>query len=108
MSIGLFKVSLTWNFDESLLSNSEGSTTCVYLNNQLFQARGILSDINFNETLFHPFTVSVNKCGKSYYTIDDPYARVCASNNLKNINAKVFNVECKLNKIFSSTWAVWV
>ena len=36
------------------------------------------------------FTVSVNKCGDSYNTIDDPYAQVCVPNEVKNMNLKVF------------------
>ena len=33
--------------------------------------------------------LSVNKCGKS--TIDDPFARVCVPNKVKDMNVKVFN-----------------
>ena len=39
--------------------------------------------------LFYPFPNSVNKCGASCNTIDDPYARVCVPNEV-NMNVKVF------------------
>ena len=42
--------------------------------------------------LFYLFTVSVNKSGGSYNTIDDPYVRICVLNKVKNINVKVFNL----------------
>ena len=32
--------------------------------------------------------LSVNKCGRRYNTIDDPYARVFVSNKVKNINVE--------------------
>ena len=51
-----------------------------------------LVDINFDKTLFCPFTVSINKCGGGCNTIEDPYAEVCVPNKVKNINAKVFNL----------------
>ena len=44
-----------------------------------------------SETLFYPFIVSINKCGGNCNTVDDPYARVCISNNLKNMNVKISN-----------------
>ena len=40
-------------------------------------------DINSHETIFHSIIVSVNKCGGSYNTIDDPYAQVCVSDKGK-------------------------
>ena len=55
------------------------------------QARSTLVDINSDEILFYPFTVSINKWGGSCNAIDDPYAWVCVSNKVKNVNAKIFN-----------------
>ena len=69
-------------FRESLASHFEGSMKCVSLNNQRYKTRPTLVNINFNETLFYPFTVIFNKCGKSCNAIDDPCARVCVSNKV--------------------------
>ena len=68
------------------------------LNNQACQARPTLADINANETLFYPFTVSLNKCGGYCSNIDDPYARVCVPNKVKDMNAKVFNLMSGVNE----------
>ena len=46
----------------------------------------------------NPFTVNVNKCGGSFNTIDDPYARVCVPNKVKNLNSKVFNSMSGVNE----------
>ena len=40
---------------------------CVSLNNRPYQARAKLADINSNEPIYYPFTVSVNKWLKLYY-----------------------------------------
>ena len=70
---GLLKVCTVKSFDESLASSFEGSIKCVSLNNRPCQARPTLVNSGINETLFHPFTDSVNKCGGSCNTIYDSY-----------------------------------
>ena len=57
--------------------------------------RSALVNINSDETLFYPFTVSVNKCGGSCNTIDYPCARVF----FQNMNLKVFHLMSRINKI---------
>ena len=69
MFTGLWSASTIVSFGDS-----EGSIKCVSLNNQPCQARPTLVEINCNETLLYPFTVSVNKCGGSYNAIDHSYA----------------------------------
>lgn len=49
-------------------------------------------NLNSDETRFYSFTGSVNKCGGSYNTIDDPYARVCVLQKVKDMNVKVSNI----------------
>ena len=92
--------------NESLASNYKEPIKCISLNNRPCQTCPRLVDINSNGTLFYLFTLSVNKSGGSCNTIDDPYAGLCVSNKVKNMNVKVFNVRGKWNKIFSSTWTV--
>ena len=45
---------------------------CASLNNQSCIARITLIDGKPDELPYHPFLVSVNKCGGSCDTIDDP------------------------------------
>ena len=86
-------------FGGSLASNSEGYIKCVSLNNQPCQARSRLVNINSNELLYYPFTVSVNKyCGSSN-TIADLYARVGVPNKVKIMNVKVLNLMSGVNEI---------
>ena len=47
---------------------------------------------------FYPFIVSVNKCGGSCNTIDEPYAQVCDPDKVKNVNVKVFNLMLRVNE----------
>ena len=59
-SIGLLSACTTRSLGESLASNTDGRIKCVSLNNQPCQARSRLVNINSNELLYYPFTVSVN------------------------------------------------
>ena len=71
-----------WRVISSLYENK---IKCLTLNNWLCHARPRLVNINSDETLFYRFTVSVNKCGGSCNTIDNP-------NKIKNVNVKVINL----------------
>lgn len=62
MIIKLLCVGTTGSFGGSLAWNSEGSIQCVPLNNRLFQDRPTIVNINSNQALYCPFTVSVSKC----------------------------------------------
>ena len=97
MFIGLLSFSTIRNFGESLVPNSERSIKCLSLNNHLCQARPTLVTTNSEETLFYPFVVSINKCGGSCNTINDPYARVYVLNEIKRHECKSisFNIRSK-------------
>ena len=76
MLIGLLSAHTTASLGESLASNSQKCIKDLFLNNRSCQARPKLVNINSNEPLYYPFTVSVNKFGRSCNTIDDPYAPI--------------------------------
>ena len=83
----------TTSFSRSLTSNSEGCVNYVSLNNRRCKDKPIPVNINSNESLYYPFTVSVETSvsGRGCKTIDDLYARNCAPGKVKNMNVKVFN-----------------
>ena len=92
--IGLLSASTLGNFGESLASNSYGFMNFVSLNNQTCQARPTLLNINSDETLFYPLTVSVNNCRGSCSIIND----VCVPNKVNNMNVKVFTLMSGVNE----------
>ena len=60
MFIGLLSACKTASLDESLASNSEKFIKDISLNNRPCQARPTLVNINSNEPLYSPFTVSAH------------------------------------------------
>ena len=53
--------------------------------------------VNSDETLFYPFTDSVNKSGGSCIIIDDSFAQH-VPNKVKHMNVKLFNLRPKVNE----------
>ena len=61
------------------------------MNNQEYKTRPKIVNINSNETSFYPYSVKINKCSGSSNNINDPFAKLCVLDVVKNINLKVFN-----------------
>ena len=48
--------------------------------------------------MFDPYSIKINKCKGSCNTINDPCAKICVPNEIKNANAKVFNLIPRTNE----------
>lgn len=70
----------------------------VFLKNWPCQARVTLVNINSNETIYYPFTISGNKFGRSCNTVEDRYGWICVLNKVKNMNLYKFNSMLHLNE----------
>ena len=73
---------------------------CVSVINQKCMPRPKILDVNedVGEALFYPHNVLVNKCSGSCNTLDNPMARICVPNIIKNVNMKVYNFLMRLNE----------
>ena len=69
------------------------SLECGSMNNEECKIRPETTNINTNEPLFYPYSIKINKCKGSCNTINDPYAKICVPDSIKNTNVKVFNQE---------------
>ena len=56
----------------------------VSMNNQECKTRPKIIDVNNNEPVFYPYSIKVNKCSGS--CMNNPYARLCDLDIIKNIN----------------------
>ena len=66
---------------------------CLSMNNQECKVRPQIKNINSNEPSFYHCSVKINKCSGSCNNVNNPYAKLCAPDVVKNINVKVFNLE---------------
>ena len=74
------------------------SLECVSMNNQECKARTKIININNNEAVFYSFRIKVNKCIGTCNNVNDPFAKLCVPDVVRNINVKVFNLISFSNK----------
>ena len=60
--------------------------------------------INSNNPMFYLFSIKVNKCSGNCNNIDDPYARVCVPDVIKDLNVRVFNLMSRTNQTRFIEW----
>ena len=65
--------------------------TCVSVNNQECKIRPEIINFNSNEPLVYLCSIRANKGSGSCNNINDPYAKLCVPDVVKNINVKVFD-----------------
>ena len=80
------------------------SLECISLQNQERKVRPEIVNINNNDPIFYPFSIKINKCSGNCNNISDPYARICVSDTVKNLNVKVFNLISLTNETRLIKW----
>ena len=76
-----------------LSSSMTGALNCVSMNNQEYKVRPKISDINSNNPMFYPFSIKINKYSGHCNNINDPYAKICVPDTVKDLNVREFNVK---------------
>ena len=71
---------------------------CVSMNNQECKIRPKVINVNSDKPAFYPYSVQMNKFRGSCNNIDDPFAKLCIPDVLKNINLKIFDLMSRINK----------
>ena len=62
-------------------------------------------DVNaVREPVYYPYRVMVNKFSGSCNDINDPMAKICVSDVIKNLNMKVYNLLMHANEIKNNVW----
>ena len=62
---------------------STNSVSCISMNNQ---------------ECFFPFSIKTRKCSGSCTSINNPYAKMCVPDVVKNLNVKAFNLMSRTNE----------
>ena len=81
-----------------ILSNFANALDCVTVKNRKCKVRPEIISINSNNPMFYPFSIKVNKCSGNCNDINDPYARICVPDVIKDLNVKVFKLTSRTNK----------
>ena len=70
----------------TVLSSITNALVCVSMKNQKCKVRPKTININSNNPIFYPFSVKINRCSGNCNNINDPYARICVTGTVRNLN----------------------
>ena len=93
-------------FIRSFLSSLVSTTplSCISMNNQECKVRPEIINVNSNEPVFYPFSIKTSKCSGNCNNINDPYAKICVPDVVKDLNVKVFNLMSRTNETRYIKW----
>ena len=87
-----------------LSSSITGALKCISMNNHECKVRPEIIDVSRNNPIFYPFSVKINSCSGNCNSINNPYAKICVPDVVKNLNVKVFNLMTLTNETRSIKW----
>ena len=88
----------------TVLSSITNALELVLMKNQTCVVRPKIVDINSNNPIFYPFSVTINRCSGNCNNINDPYTRICVPDTVKNLNVTVLNLMSRTNESRSIEW----
>ena len=90
----------------TFLSSLESITllSSISMNNQACKVRPEIINLNDNEPVIYPFSIKTSKCSGSCNNINDPYAKICVPDVIKDLNVKVFNLMSRTNETRHIEW----
>ena len=74
------------------------------MNNQKCKVRPKIVDTNRNNPMFYLFSIKVNKCSGNCNNINNPYAKICVLDTVKDLNVRVFNLMSRTNETRHIKW----
>ena len=78
--------------------------SCISMKNQECKVRPEIINVNSNEPVFYPFSIKTSKCSGSCNNINDPYAKMCVPDVVKNLNVKAFSLISRTNETRHIKW----
>ena len=90
----------------TILSNFTNATplNCISMKNQECKTRPQVININSNNPIFYPFSIKINKCSGNCNNINNPYAKICVPDAIKDLNVKEFNFMSRTNETRFIKW----
>ena len=83
---------------------SANKLSCISMNSQPCKARPEIDNVNSDNPIFYPFSVKKSKCSGNCNNINDPYAKICVSDVVKDFNVKSFNLISRTNETKNIKW----
>ena len=77
---------------------------CISMNNHVCKVRPQIVNVNEDDPVFCPYNVKTSKCSGSCNNINNPLAKVCVPDVVKNLNIKVINLVSGINETRRTEW----
>ena len=74
------------------------------MKNQECKVRPEIINVNSNNLTFYPFSIKINKRSGNCNNTNNPYAKICVPDVIKNLNVKVFNLMSRTNETRCIKW----
>ena len=91
----------------SLFLSSLVSTTplgCISIKNQECKVRPEITNVNSNNPIFYHFRIKINKWSGNFNNINNPFAKICVPDVIKDLNVKVFYLMPRTNETRFIKW----
>ena len=72
--------------------------------NQECKVRPQIVNLNRDGPVLFPFSIKTSKCSGSCNNINNPYAKLCVPDFIRNFNVKVFNLMSRSNETRHTEW----
>ena len=83
---------------------SKTSLNCISMKNQECKVRPEIINVNSNNPTFYPFNIKINKCSGNCNNINNPNAKICIPNVIKDLNVKVSILMTRTNETRFIKW----
>ena len=80
------------------------SLSCISMNNQECKVRSRIIIVYSKESIVFSFSIKTDKCSGSWNNINNPYAKLCNPDVVKNLNVRAFNLMLRTNKTRHIEW----
>ena len=60
------------------------SLNCISMKNRECKTRPQVINVNSNNPIFYPFSIKISKCSGNCNNINNPYAKICVPDIIKN------------------------
>ena len=77
---------------------------CISIKSQECKTRPEVININSNNPIFYPFSIKINKCSSNCNNINNPYAKICIPDVIKDLNVKLFTLMSRTNETKFIKW----
>ena len=74
------------------------------MTNQGCKVKPQIVNVSSDEPIFYPFSIKTSKWSGSCNNINDPYAKMCVPDVVKNLNVKVFSLMSRTNETRHIEW----